>query len=278
MTERFRLSRKYFGVFQFCGLSYSINDGTGYTSDVLSPDLSSPKIREEHRERMRSAFADVGIVINDWSTSKTAGSSIKIPVVLINDLNEDVTKNVTLTLYKNHNASERESVLTLTKEITAKALSCSDKELFEVKLPYEIDGEYTIIASYEIEGEKPIFSERQITLTECKNHVYDNDKDTTCNNCGETRELPKCENHVYDNDADTTCNNCGEVREVNTPVATTGTSTTTAAPVTTVPGVTTANNIGDDEGSPAIIIIVIIAVAVIGASAITVVIIKKKRI
>ena len=278
MTERFRLSRKYFGVFQFCGLSYSINDGTGYTSDVLSPDLSSPKIREEHRERMRSAFADVGIVINDWSTSKTAGSSIKIPVVLINDLNEDVTKNVTLTLYKNHNASERESVLTLTKEITAKALSCSDKELFEVKLPYEIDGEYTIIAYYEIECEKPIFSERQITLTECKNHVYDNDKDTTCNNCGETRELPKCENHVYDNDADTTCNNCGEVREVNTPVATTGTSTTTAAPVTTVPGVTTANNIGDDEGSPAIIIIVIIAVAVIGASAITVVIIKKKRI
>ena len=278
MTERFRVSRKYFGVFQFCGLSYSINDGTGYTSDVLCADLSTPKIREEHRERMRSAFADVGIVIDDWGTSKIAGSSIKIPVVLINDLNEDVTKNVTLTLYKNHNASERESVLPLTKEITAKALSCSDKELFEVKLPYEIDGEYTIIASYEIEGEKPIFSERQITLAECKNHVYDDDKDTTCNNCGETREIPKCENHVYDNDADTTCNNCGEVREVNTPVVTTGTSTTTAAPVTTVPGVTTANNSDDNGGSPAIIIIVVVSLIVIGGASAALVVIKKKKI
>jgi hypothetical protein len=279
MTERFRVSRKYFGVFQFCGLSYSINDGTGYTSDVLSPDLSAPRIREEHRERMRSAFADVGIVIDDWGTSKIAGSSVKIPVVLVNDLNEEVTKNVTLTLYKNHSASEREAVLTLTKNITAKALSCSDKEIFEVKLPYEVGAEYTIIASYEVEGEKPIFSERQITLTECKNHVYDNDKDTTCNNCGETRELPKCENHVYDDDKDTTCNNCGEVRAVNTPAVTTTVANTTAsAPVTTVPGVTTANNIGDDEGSPAIIIIVIIAVAVIGTSAITVVTVKKKRI
>ncbi len=42
-------------------------------------------------------------------------------------------------------------------------------------------------------------------------HVYDNACDTTCNACGETREVG---DHVYDNDNDTTCNECGAVRQI----------------------------------------------------------------
>ena len=52
------------------------------------------------------------------------------------------------------------------------------------------------------------------TLVACKTsceHVYDNDCDTTCNECGESREVGA---HVYDNDCDTTCNVCGATRTV----------------------------------------------------------------
>ena len=43
-------------------------------------------------------------------------------------------------------------------------------------------------------------------------HVYDNDCDTDCNECGVTREVGE---HVYDNACDTTCNKCGEERETS---------------------------------------------------------------
>ena len=42
-------------------------------------------------------------------------------------------------------------------------------------------------------------------------HAYDNACDTTCNICGETREVPA---HVYDNACDATCNVCGATRTV----------------------------------------------------------------
>ena len=41
-------------------------------------------------------------------------------------------------------------------------------------------------------------------------HSYDNDCDSTCNDCGETRET----SHTYDNDCDAECNVCGEERTV----------------------------------------------------------------
>ncbi len=66
-----------------------------------------------------------------------------------------------------------------------------------------------------------------------KDHVYEDDCDTTCNCCGETRTVaghvydnacdPNCNNcdeprtvtgHAYDNACDTDCNNCGDVRTV----------------------------------------------------------------
>ena len=42
-------------------------------------------------------------------------------------------------------------------------------------------------------------------------HIHDNACDTTCNKCGEIREVP---DHIYDNDCDTDCNVCGLVRAI----------------------------------------------------------------
>ena len=49
------------------------------------------------------------------------------------------------------------------------------------------------------------------TVVPTGEHSYDNACDTTCNNCGDVREVG---DHVYTNACDTTCNNCGDVREV----------------------------------------------------------------
>ena len=164
MAERYRHSRLYFGIMQFCGLSYSHPNGVGATSDILAPDLTTPTIRPEQKFRLRSAFAPVGIVINDWSTRGFANSSRTVPVVLINDLNEEVTKDVTVTLYKNHVESDWVEISSQTGTITAAPLEVTKALDFEFSLPDA--GAYTIVASYEIEGEAPIESRRYIEAEE----------------------------------------------------------------------------------------------------------------
>ena len=42
-------------------------------------------------------------------------------------------------------------------------------------------------------------------------HDYTNDCDTSCNTCGQTRNI----NHTYDNNCDTSCNICGATRAIN---------------------------------------------------------------
>jgi len=165
LTERWRATRNYFGIFQFCGLSYSHPNGSGATSDVLCPDLTLPEIRPEVKEKMRGAFAPVGIVINDWNTGGNAGSVRNVPVILINDLNTVVSKTVTVSLYRNHKDAELELIESKSKVISAKALEVTKAVEFPFEIPDEA-GNYTVIASYEVEGEKPITSTRYMVLGE----------------------------------------------------------------------------------------------------------------
>ncbi|MBQ4556496.1 MAG: discoidin domain-containing protein [Clostridia bacterium] len=162
VAERYRQSRRYFGIMNFCGLSYSHPDAAGATSDILSPDLTVPAIRPEQKLRLRSAFAPVGIVIDDWSTSGILVDSRIVPVSLINDLNEEVTKDVTVTVYRNHKESDWVEVSSQTAKITAAPLEVTEPIDFEFN--FDEVGSYTIVASYEVEGEKPIECRRYIEV------------------------------------------------------------------------------------------------------------------
>ena len=51
----------------------------------------------------------------------------------------------------------------------------------------------------------------QVTIHPCADHAYDNACDTTCNICGNLRQVS---GHLYDHVCDTTCNHCGYEREV----------------------------------------------------------------
>jgi len=43
-------------------------------------------------------------------------------------------------------------------------------------------------------------------------HTYDDNADTTCNDCGKVREVILTHTHTYDSDTDNSCNGCGEIR------------------------------------------------------------------
>ena len=164
LAERYRSLRLYFGIMQFCGLSYSHSNGKGATSDILAPDLTTPMIRSEQKLYLRSAFAPVGIVIDDWSTRAFANSSRTVPVSLVNDLSQEVTKDITVTLYKNHKEADWVELSSQTKKITAAPFEVTNPLDFEVSL---LDaGAYTIVASYQDEGEAPIESRRYIEVEE----------------------------------------------------------------------------------------------------------------
>ena len=45
-------------------------------------------------------------------------------------------------------------------------------------------------------------------------HIYDNNRDETCNTCGYVRDI-SCIDHIYDNDCDDDCNVCGEERTIS---------------------------------------------------------------
>ncbi len=92
--EAYRAGRAYVGLFFFCGLASSTSGAQGVTSDILSPDVStaeSLQIRPYTKERLTDAFADLGIAIEYYEEELRRGTSVKLPVTLINDTGTDVT-------------------------------------------------------------------------------------------------------------------------------------------------------------------------------------------
>lgn len=67
----------------------------------------------------------------------------------------------------------------------------------------EETGEFKAVLQYDITTEP---DSQEISL-----HVYDNDCDKDCNECGHMREVP---DHIYDNELDEDCNICGYERIV----------------------------------------------------------------
>ena len=82
-TEFWRSGRKVAGVMHFCGLGYSRPGGQ--TSDNFI-DIEAPLLEPHFVQYVRDAFAPVGLMIDFWADESAAGAALKLPVVLINDL------------------------------------------------------------------------------------------------------------------------------------------------------------------------------------------------
>lgn len=145
-TEFWREGRFYAGVLQFCGLGYSNSQRKGETSDLLMPDLTVPRFQPYMAERLKSAFAPVGIVIHNYTERVTPGMSMTLPVALLNDESEDVILTVELVLTRDGEEISRQS-----KEYIVPAAGKVTKE-FTVTVPDE-EGNYQVTARYTRDGE-----------------------------------------------------------------------------------------------------------------------------
>lgn len=92
LTEFWRVGGKCVGILQFCGLSYSLPNQDGATSDILQPDIAKPRIRPYLAQRLRDAFSPVCLVIGDYTEEVLRGKAMTIPVTVINDSSESVDK------------------------------------------------------------------------------------------------------------------------------------------------------------------------------------------
>lgn len=90
LSEFWRSGRHFVGLMQFAALIYSKPTDQGITGDILMPDISVPRFHPNVKEYYRNAFARLGIILGDYSDSCVPGETKELPIIMVNDANEDV--------------------------------------------------------------------------------------------------------------------------------------------------------------------------------------------
>ncbi len=151
LTEFWRVGRKTAGIYEFCGLSYSREGGE--TSDNFLPDIANPTYDPEFERRMYSAFAPVGIIVEDWAETRPLGKVERFAVSLVNDLAKEFSTEVRVELFLGGEllSSQRAEYFVAGGGRTTK--------VFEVNIPQR-EGKFTLLARYTEETGKDIESAR----------------------------------------------------------------------------------------------------------------------
>ena len=70
------------------------SDPAGYTSDHFR-DVEKLELHADFRDYMSNAFAPVGIYLSYWQPTTEAGSSLSLPIMLVNDEYRDIEGTLT---------------------------------------------------------------------------------------------------------------------------------------------------------------------------------------
>ncbi|MFC1542000.1 sugar-binding domain-containing protein [Candidatus Latescibacterota bacterium] len=99
LSEYWRSHRLCAGVLHFCGLGYSRSvEPRGQTSDHFV-DLENLIFEPSFERYVKDAFSSVGIMIDAWKNTYKAGSTLDVPIAVINDLYDDYEGTVTLKVF-----------------------------------------------------------------------------------------------------------------------------------------------------------------------------------
>jgi beta-galactosidase len=93
LTEYWRAYRQYAGVLHFVYLTSS--DPGGYTSDHFR-DVKSLELHSAFKDYLSNAFAPVGVYLNFWQPTVGAGTVRSLPVMLVNDVDREISGKLTL--------------------------------------------------------------------------------------------------------------------------------------------------------------------------------------
>ena len=169
-TEFWRAGRNIAGIQQFTGLSYSKPGSTGATSDVLMPDIATPKVWDSIQARLKDSFNRLGIGIKLYDVETGPGESYSFPVSVYNDLNEDVNDlPVTLKVTAGGRVLHSETKVYNVSEATAKGADGTSPDTMVQEFSYTMpengipEGtEVKVTASYSRNGET-VSSIREMT-------------------------------------------------------------------------------------------------------------------
>ena len=95
ITEYWRAYRQYAGVLHFVYLTGS--DPESYTSDHFH-DVERLDLNPEFMDYMSNAFAPMGVYLNFWKPSLTAGSTQSVQVMMVNDQPRPAEGSLTIAL------------------------------------------------------------------------------------------------------------------------------------------------------------------------------------
>lgn len=164
LTEFYRSGRNIASIQHFVGLSYAKPGQEGATGDILMPDLSDPKIRPMIKDRLKSSFAPLGIILAKYDLEMGPGAG-KYPIVLVNDYNYDITDlPVTFTV-----TSGDKTIYTETRKYSIKQAGTTGEDIvndtFDYVLPVgllEDNAKIDVKASYTLDGEE-VYSLRTVS-------------------------------------------------------------------------------------------------------------------
>jgi hypothetical protein len=139
MTEYWRCHRSSAAIMHFCGLGYSRPDPPrGQTSDNFI-DIVNLEYEPIFYKLIKPKFAPLCIMIDKWEKEYAPGSLLNVPVYVINDLPDEWTGPLSLSIMDANG-----SVAAVNKEITVKD-SGRNIETFEISIP-DHAGKYELVS------------------------------------------------------------------------------------------------------------------------------------
>ncbi len=162
LTEFWRCRRQCAGVLHFCGLGYSrpgparARPVGGATSDHFI-DLEKLDFEPLFEQYVRDAFAPVGLMIDEWADQLPPASEREIPVVVINDLPEQMPVMVNLRLLRGNKIISEQS-----KECTIGPLGQKVVK-FKIIVP-NTSGKYQLVAELTRDGVPAVRSLRDFEV------------------------------------------------------------------------------------------------------------------
>ena len=139
LTEYWRCHRKAAAVMHFCGLGYSRTAAPrGQTCDDFT-DIQNLVYEPAFFRIVKPKFALLCNMIDTWEKNYPAAKKINIPVVFINDTQENWTGKAKLDLMQ-----DGKTVSSQEKEVTIKSFGRTVAE-YEVQMP-EVAGAYSLVS------------------------------------------------------------------------------------------------------------------------------------
>lgn len=150
MTEFWRCHRQVAGVLHFCGLGYSRPGGQ--TSDHFL-DIEKLTLEPNFQRLVGDAFAPVGLMIDLWDEEIPAGKRLKVPVVVINDLNRRWEGQIRLRILRGR------AMIAEQREACQVGPLGKAGRSFEITVPVQ-PGDYEIVAELRGGGRQAVQSRR----------------------------------------------------------------------------------------------------------------------